>query len=132
MTSNPSLPSKKSPTSPNREKNLEHLKLMIDVQRHIAILSFAGLMFITNISTRLFNPPIARELAIFSSVCFLITIISSVLSQLNHVGASTHQQIYDYPLKNGFVIPIALTISGLSMGVIFLVVFTIINWYGVS
>ena len=55
----------------NRQIDLEHLKLMIDVQRHMAVLSFAGLILAANFSIKLFENPQYKIFALGSMLGFL-------------------------------------------------------------
>ena len=111
-----------------RQIDLEHLKLMIDVQRHMAVLSFAGLILAANLSIKLFEDPQYKILALVSMLSFFVCVVSSILSQFNHVDASKKEMIYSYPLTNKFAAPIALSILGLLLGVITLATFVLLNW----
>jgi len=112
-----------------RQIDLEHLKLMIDVQRHMAVLSFVGLILAANLSIKLFDCPQYKIAALISMAGFFICVVSSILSQFNHVHASKKKVIYSYPLTNKFAAPIAWSILGLFIGVISLAVFVLVNWF---
>ncbi len=102
---------------------------MIDVQRHMAVLSFVGLVLAVNLSINIFEIPQYKILALSSILGFFVCVVSSIFSQFNHVDASKREVIYSYPLTNKFASPIALSICGLLVGVISLAAFVLLNWF---
>ncbi len=102
---------------------------MIDVQRHMALLSFSGLILGANLSIKLFENPQYKILALISLLGFFVCVVSSILSQFNHVDASKNEVIYSYPLTYKFASPIALSILGLMVGIISMAVFVLLNWF---
>lgn len=121
--------SKKMNAQDTRDKELDHLKLMIDMHRHIALLSFAGLVLTSNLTINLFKTPEYKWLALVSVFSFLLCIIFSEISQLSHIDKSKDKVIYIYPLTNKFASLVGLSIISLLLGVVFLSLFILINWY---
>ena len=111
-----------------RKIDFEHLKLMIDVQRHMAILSFAGLMLTANFSIKIFPSPDYKSFALFSLLGFFVCILFSLLSQINHIDASKKKTIYRSPLGNKFASPIAINMLGFIIGVVSIAAFILLNW----
>jgi len=110
--------------------DLEHVKLMIDVLRHMSVLSFLGLVLTANLAIKLFEEPQYKFCAFISIFAFFVCIVSSILSQFRHVDASLNPIIYGSRTESHkFRLPIALSIAGLLFGVIFLAAFVIINWF---
>jgi hypothetical protein len=106
-----------------RKIDFEHLKLMIDVQRHMAVMSLAGLVLAANILTRPDGFLQNKVLVYISIAGFFICIVSSILSQFNHIDASKNKVIYTYPLTYKFGSPIAFSMLGLLSGVFSLAAF---------
>jgi len=111
-----------------RERDLTHLKLMIDYQRHLGLLSFAGFVLIANLTTKIYSDPNWELFAYCSGLSFLIAIISSMLAQIHHIDLSPKEVIYQFPLKWGFAIPIAFTMCFSLLGIFLMGVFAALNW----
>lgn len=111
-----------------RQIDFDYLKLTIDFHRHMAMLSFAGLVLASNVSINLFKSPQYKILAFISIVSFFVCILSSILSQAGHIDASKKETIYTYPLPYKFALPIGLSLVGLLFGVVSLAGFILLNW----
>lgn len=55
------------------ERDFDHLRLMIDLHRHITLLSFAGLVLTANLARRIFESPSYEYLAVLSIVLFFVS-----------------------------------------------------------
>ena len=116
-------------TKEQREIDFNHLKLMIDVHRHMAVLSYVGLALVLNTSTKLLEVSQYKMFAAISVVGFFICIASSVITQFNHVDASKNKIIYTKgAIPNNFAWPIILSVVGLALGIVPLAFFVLINW----
>jgi hypothetical protein len=111
-----------------REREVDHLKQMIDIHKHMATLSVAGLLVTLNITTNLFDNPEWKMFAFASVAGFVACILSSVISQLSHIDKLKDEVIYIYPLKKQFAIPVAFSILGIIVGVISICFFVLLNW----
>ncbi|MDY6944022.1 MAG: hypothetical protein SVU69_13550 [Pseudomonadota bacterium] len=111
-----------------RVKDFQHLKLMIDFQRHLGLLSFAGIVLTTNLSLTIFEDPGVRFLAFLAVASFFTSIMSSVMSQVVHIDRTKKDVIYEYPLEHRFAVPTVLSGIGVLSGVAFMAVFVLLNW----
>lgn len=112
-----------------RETDLEHLKSMIGYVRHMGLLSFAGLVLTSNLSIKIFSDPSWKFFAFLSVAGFLLGILFSLLSQINHIDRIRKDAIYELPLSNKFALPTALCLVGVLSGVIFMAAFVLLNWW---
>lgn len=111
-----------------RQRDLDHLKLMIDYHRHLGLLSFAGLVLTANLSMKIFECPNWKTYALFSIGGFFTAICSSLLSQINHIDLSRKDIIYETPIPNKFALPIVFSMLGTIVGVICMAAFVLLNW----
>ena len=115
-----------------REWELDHLKQMIDIHKHMATLSVAGLLVTVNVTMSIFKNPEWKYFAFISIAGFIMCILSSLISQLSHIDKIKNEKIYSYPLRNKFAFPIAISIVGIIVGIIFICFFVFLNWRVIS
>ena len=111
-----------------RNRDLEHLKLMIEYIRHLGLLSFAGLVLTSNLSIKMFIEPSWKFFAFLSIAGFFLCVVCSLLSQISHIDRVREDSIYNIPLDRNITLSTSLCIVGVLLGVISMAAFVLLNW----
>ena len=111
-----------------RERDICHLKLMIDYHRHLCILSFGALVLTANFFDKTIEGFGVKVFLLISIAAFFISVFSSILAQIHHIDLARKDVIYDHPLSHSFVWPMLLSMVGAICGVVFLGVTVFSIW----
>lgn len=112
-----------------RERELCHLKMMVDYHRHLALISFAAVVLTANLTIKLYEEPKIVGMAFGSILFFFVSVVSSMLAQIHHIDLVRKEVIYNYPLPHRFLWPMLLSMLGAAFGMVLLSGFVMVNWW---